>query len=1014
MAPKQNYTGGHKTRHSTSTLPPSFIDMFICNVPNNFPSNAWNVLFNPAFNNSNQPRPMYPDTEGTWGSGWYLPRANEYVRSNALALRDVYPELRIYTFHSSRYREIIGGSLFTKDIMTKLKDSDELQPLQSPESPNRPTSDDLGQKSNPKNKEAPVETSETEFAITDSDIEAMELLIEQSTPPSPPTIKQEPPEQNQPLLFRNPAAPYKNKTTQHQMPNEIQDENQKASYGTTSSPTITTHPRRVLILPTTTLDPTPPPSNKETMDDTNNGTAANKERTKRAATNKTNNNTTLNDIPSTKDKGKSKQVERQKQHTAEEWINIDDSEDDRAHGDTDNSRKVNRPEKTTQDRLLMIGMQPFHLKYTKGGVDMDMNRIDYDTKSFNPVTIEKTIRFDPTFPPSEVPSMDKLLHSTLLLAQEYAEGTWEFYPWILQTTPGPYFPQDAQDWIANNQNQRNGQLNYKGAQHYADLFANHFGIQRIHAYTFIGRISNASRKDRSAHTSDRYAMKDHHSLKNKLSKLALKIFDLILFNNKPKEIRQETWEAVKTFRATEWFNLIGICAFEQFNVFVGAVALKRAWRDVTEQLYPLKGPQQTIKDNKQRLENINTLTQTKFSDHVRAFRAAAGARISGKGFDTDLKDTDCLARTTPTQAQYNADDLRHKSWIRFQFDKPPQSTKRKQTPTKSKDSGPRFTETDKVIPPLPHAHLDRTLILRGKLKPECAKDTCPMPDTPAIHTVWRQGIIYCYNEFQGVTVTEAMYRKINTGESEIALTFASRQHFATACFLLPLWTPFLTFADTPLYIPTTKTEGRLHPLSQIKMEVNNKTTTHTLAIQRAPLHPANTVMPDAVSIVSRENNKTIAKITYPSPAAAAMMLNKKVVVIASSRWPFIERKANIVESEPLTPFIPTDDIETCTKCGNLGHFSAKCISTPYNSSNCSRCECTGHKHARTEPCPLENMFNKNAAITLEKASRTALTSGIFAEKNKDYLHMMFGDTSNIPKTLCEPRGKGHSKHGLGR
>lgn len=170
-------------------------------------------------------------------------------------------------------------------------------------------------------------------------------------------------------------------------------------------------------------------------------------------------------------------------------------------------------------------------------------------------------------------------------------------------------------------------------------------------------------------------MKDHHSLKNKLSKVALKILDLILSDNKPREIHQETWEAVKTFRVTEWLNLIGICALEQSNVYVGAVSLKRAWRDVTEQLYPLKGSQQTIADNKQQLENINTLTQIKFSDHVRAFRAAAGARISGKGFDTNLKNTDCLARTRTTQVRYNADDLRHESWTSFQFNKHPQSVK---------------------------------------------------------------------------------------------------------------------------------------------------------------------------------------------------------------------------------------------------------------------------------------------------------------------------------------------------
>lgn len=265
-----------------------------------------------------------------------------------------------------------------------------------------------------------------------------------------------------------------------------------------------------------------------------------------------------------------------------------------------------------------------------------------------------------------------------------------------------------------------------------------------------------------------------------------------------------------------------------------------------------------------------------------------------------------------------------------------------------------------------------------------------------------------------MTVTEAKYRTLTTAESEIALTFASRHHFTTVCFLLPLWTPLLAFADTPLYIHTTKTEGRLHPLSQIRMEVKDKAATHTLAIQRAPLHPANTVMPDAVRTVYQANNKTIAKISYPSPAATTMMLNKKIVVVASSSWPYKERKASIVESEPLTPFLPMDDIETCTKCGNLGHFSAKCNTTPQISSNCNRCERTGHKHAEKEPCPLENMFNKNAAITLEKASRTALTSGIFAEKNRKYLHKMFGDTNNIPKTLCEPSGKGHSKHGLGR
>jgi hypothetical protein len=350
---------------------------------------------------------------------------------------------------------------------------------------------------------------------------------------------------------------------------------------------------------------------------------------------------------------------------------------------------------------------------------------------------------------------------------------------------------------------------------------------------------------------------------------------------------------------------------------------------------------------------------------------------------------DCNPRGPSKWKTYDATDLMSGEWKVFDLHEDVTQMKRTLPPGFSKGKGRASPDPlHRLLLNGPHVvPLDRTLILTSKSVADL--NSPPIKDRDAILKAWMQDIDYEFAFFQGVWVTRAAYRHkgLNT---ELSLTFASTDHFHTACLLLPQWIHYLDLdLATISYIATPTTAGHLHPLSIIKATATHPGRLHYREVQRSFIHPNNEVMPDSVIVVKAVLNETAARVAYPSPAAAVRMLGTKVMIAAKAGAPYTDIRL----SDPLAHYICPTNIDACKHCGSLGHLPKDCgvlVAAP--TDRCATCNKAGKSdpHKDSEVCMYGNSFNQNAKAGLKRAADQALFNGILAVKHRQLFEQLFG------------------------
>ncbi|SPO28385.1 uncharacterized protein UTRI_04782 [Ustilago trichophora] len=645
---------------------------------------------------------------------------------------------------------------------------------------------------------------------------------------------------------------------------------------------------------------------------------------------------------------------------------------------------------------LVRGEQSFLLSYARAGANMVLEGCSLSVETFTVPLPDPIPILDPQVPQRDADKVRAMVSELLLMAQAYTEGSLPVYPIAIgNTTSKParaFFTGEHESW-AKNELQKSSATQLQGASYIRDIatrFSEKFNIQPMHPFTLFTRAPH--RKHCAAMRFCRYATDSQ--MVSALSAL-IRIFDIIHHGQCPREVKKECWFTVKDLRLCEWANLIGMYIFDHWGAMLAFQSFGDKFKTYYKAAFPITNqPPEVTTSNVIKQEMCSTLKSHRFGTKLLACRAAGGTRPTGNMLKTDSDTLECRARIAPPLT-ISPEEISKSTWIVFCFHATGSDRKRKRPQVKleNRPGEPQAQlidilsvfENGNTIP------LDQTMVLRGKT----TSTGNPVGDTAPIEAIWKQGISYVYPAFEGAIVSRAAYRHLEDGETELCLSFASREHYTTACLLFPLWLPHLHFEKTPRYVYAEATAG-LHPLSALKATATESGCTMPFQVQRAFLHPNNEFMPDSVLVSKLSGQDFEAKITFPSVAATKEMIGKTVITYGVGSWPY----RAIRRTEPLQVFFNPTPIEYCDKCGALGHLAVRCKAPPrMDGTQCSMCTKLGQSHAKTDPCPLRNAFNGNALRTLRLAVENATTTGIFANQHSEILRALFGDTSMIPTQL---------------
>lgn len=98
-------------------------DLIVVGIPDHFPIGDLAGLFGSGSESGGWAWPFPPNAEH--GSAMYFPRISTTNCNNAIALRDVYPTLRLFRIATARYDEVVADNMDLSYTMSRLSAADE-------------------------------------------------------------------------------------------------------------------------------------------------------------------------------------------------------------------------------------------------------------------------------------------------------------------------------------------------------------------------------------------------------------------------------------------------------------------------------------------------------------------------------------------------------------------------------------------------------------------------------------------------------------------------------------------------------------------------------------------------------------------------------------------------------------------------------------------------------------------------------------------------------------------------